>query len=221
MVPIKFRFYNDFFIKFKLLIFFDLLINLIINIKGNNMNWNNPDADPGESEEEYEARKREESEAATGLMFMVVEGFIFVLKIAAIFGMFFYAGFLLSQKFWGEETDKFKIWSFSLLFTYLIFCIIYFFKGTIIGLQAKNRKLWILPWVICVLICCIIPALIVKSFVAGMFNLTERQGLLCIGLSWGAFILFSLYVYGIYQFKTPTVPKILHWSYALGLKVSL
>ena len=72
------------------------------------MNWNNPDADPGESEEEYEARKREESEAATGLMFMVVEGFIFVLKIAAIFGMFFYAGFLLSQKFWGVETDKFK-----------------------------------------------------------------------------------------------------------------
>jgi len=50
------------------------------------MNWNNPDADPGESEEEYEARKREESEAATGLMFIVVEGFIFVLKIAAIFG---------------------------------------------------------------------------------------------------------------------------------------
>ena len=93
LVPIKFRFYNDFFIKFKLLIFFDLLINLIINIKGNNMNWNNPDADPGESEEEYEARKREESEAATGLMFMVVEGFIFVLKIAAIFGMFFMPDF--------------------------------------------------------------------------------------------------------------------------------
>ena len=91
------------------------------------MNWNNPDTDPGESEDEYIARKREESDSATGLMFVVVGGFIFVLKIAAIFGMFFYAGFLLSQKFWGEETDKFKIWSFSLLFTYLIFCIIYVF----------------------------------------------------------------------------------------------
>lgn len=185
------------------------------------MNWNNPDADPGESEDEYIAKKREESDSATGLMFVVVGGIILALKIAAVFGMFFYAGFLLSQKFWGEETDKFKIWGISLLFTYLIFCIIYFLKGTIIGLQAKNRKLWILPWVICVLICCIIPALIVKSFVAGMFNLTERQSILCIGLSWGAFILFSLYVYGIYQFKKPTVPKILYWSYALGLKVSL
>ncbi|MBW4360517.1 hypothetical protein [Flavobacterium taihuense] len=185
------------------------------------MNYYNPDIDPDESEQEYEARKNEESKSAIELMFGIVEVLIFFLKIAAIFGMFFYAGFLLSQKFWGEETDKFKIWSLSLFFTYLIFCIIYFFKGTIIGLQAKNRKLWILPWVICVLICCIIPALIVKSFVAGMFNLTERQSILCIGLSWGAFILFSLYVYGIYQFKTPTVPKILYWSYALGLKVSL
>lgn len=185
------------------------------------MNWNNPDIDPGESEEEYETRKNEESGTAIGLMFVVAEGFIFVLKIAVIFGMFFYAGFLLSRKFLGEETDKFKIWGLSLLFTYLIFCIIYFFKGTIIGLQAKNRKLWILPWVICVLICCIIPAFIVKSFIAIMFNPIERQSILCIGLSWGAFILFSIYVYGIYQFKTPTVPKFLYWSYALGLKVSM
>ncbi len=81
------------------------------------MNWNDPDAYPGESEDEYIARKREESDAATGLMFVFVEGFIFILKIAAIFGMFFYAAFLLSQKFGGEETDKFKIWGFSLLFT--------------------------------------------------------------------------------------------------------
>lgn len=185
------------------------------------MKYYNPDIDPSESEQEYEARKNEESKSSIGLMFGIAGVFIFVLKMAAIFGVFFYNGFLLSQKLWGEETNKFKIWGFSLLFTYLIFCIIYFFKGAIIGLQAKNRKLWILPWVICVLICCIIPAFIVKSFVAGMFNLKERQGILCIGLSWGAFLLFGLYVYDIYKFKTPTVPKILYWSYALGLKVSL
>lgn len=184
------------------------------------MNYYNPDIDPDESEQEYEARKNEESKSATGLMFGIVEVFSFVLKKAAIFGVFFYAGFLLSQKLWGEETNKFKIWGFSLLFTYLIFCIIYFFKGTIIGLRAKNLKLWILPWVICVLLCCIVPAFIVKSLVAGMFNLTERQGILCLGFSWGAFLLFSLYIYSIYQFKTAVAPKILYWSYAWGLKVS-
>ena len=75
------------------------------------MNWNNPDADPGESEEEYEARKREESEAATGLMFMVVEGFIFVLKIAAIFGMFFMPDFycLKSSGEWKPTNLKFGV----------------------------------------------------------------------------------------------------------------
>lgn len=184
------------------------------------MNWINPDADPGESEEDYIARKRGESQSATGLLFAVVKIFILFLKISVVFGVFIYAGYLLSQKLWGEETVNFKIWGFSIIFIYFIFCIIYFFKGTIIGLRAKNRKLWILPWAICVLLCCIVPAFIVKSLVTGMFNLTEQQDILCIGLSWSAFLFSGLYIYGIYQFKTPTAPKILYWSYALGLKVS-
>lgn len=53
-----------------------------------------------------------------------------------------------------------------------------------------------------------------------MFNPTGEHRMLCIGISWGAFILFSLHIYGIYQFKTPAAPKILYWSYAWELKVS-
>ena len=184
------------------------------------MNWNNPDAYPEESEEEYLARKRGESESATGLMFAVVKVFIFVLKAAAVFGVFLYAGFLLSQKLWKEDTDNFKIWGFSLLFTYLIFSIVYFLKGTIIGLRTRKRMLWMLPWSICVLLCCVAPAFIVKSLVAGMFSPTERESIWCIAFSWGAFVLFTLYIYGLYQFKTPTAPNVLRWSYALGLKIS-
>lgn len=184
------------------------------------MDWNNPDAVPGESEEEYNARKRGESQSAIGLMSVVLGICVFALRIAAIFGVFFYAGFLLSQRLWGTETDQLKIWGFSILFTYFIFCIIYFLKGTTIGLRARNRKLWIFPWTICVLLCCMIPAFIVKSLISGMFNPAERLGVLCIVVSWGAFVFFSLYTYGLYQFKTPTAPKILYWSYALGLKIS-
>ena len=185
------------------------------------MNYYNPDMDPGESEQEYEARKNEESKSATGLMFGIAGVFIFVLKMAAIFGMFFYAGFLLSQKLWEEETNNFKFWVFSLLFTYLLFCIIYFFKGTVIGLREKNRKLWIVPWAFCVLICCIIPAIVVKAVVSSMFDYGEQQGPFYLGLTWGAFICCSLYMYGIYQFKTHAAPRVLYWSYALGLRVSL
>lgn len=184
------------------------------------MDWNNPDAYPGETEEEYEIRKTGESQAATGLMSGIIKFLLFVLKVGAIFGVFVYAGFLLSLKLWGEGTDNVKIWGFSLLFAYLIFCIVYFLKGTVIGLRRKNRKLWVLPWAICVLLCCIAPAFIIKSVVAGMFSVTERDSIWCIGLSWGAFVLSALYIYSIYQFKTPTTPNILKWSYTLGLKIS-
>lgn len=184
------------------------------------MNWNNPDAYPGESEEEYNARKLEESQAADGLMSALVRLFVFFLGIAIVFGMFLYSGYFLSLKLLGEETDKSKIWGLAIFCTYLIFCIIYFLKGIVIGLRAKKNKLWILPWLICVLPCCFIPAFIVKSLVVAMFNVTARDDILCVGLSWAAFVLTLLYVYGIYQFKTPSAPRILYWSYALGLKVT-
>ena len=91
------------------------------------MNWNNPDAYPGETEQEYEIRKRGESQAATGLMSGIIKFFFSALQIAAIFQRVLLRRVLLSsQKLWGEETDNIKIWGFSLLFTYLIFCIVYF-----------------------------------------------------------------------------------------------
>ncbi|WP_163394743.1 hypothetical protein [Flavobacterium limi] len=182
---------------------------------------NYPDAFPGESETDYENRKMEESQAAMGLMFGIASLLFFALKMCAIFGIYFYAGFILSQNLLGEETRQTRILGLALLFTYVIFCIIYFFKGTVIGLRAKSRKLWILPWAFCVMICCIIPAIVVKAVVSSMFDYGEQQGAFYFGLTWGAFILCSLYMYGIYQFKTHAAPRILYWSYALGLRVSL
>ncbi|TYP97128.1 hypothetical protein BC792_10354 [Sphingobacterium allocomposti] len=49
------------------------------------MVWNNPDAYPGETEEEYEVRKTGESQAATGLMSGIIKFLLFVLKVGAIF----------------------------------------------------------------------------------------------------------------------------------------
>lgn len=187
------------------------------------MKSKHPDAYPWESEEEYQSRKQEEElqqrDSSTGVFEMFLTISILLLHIAAVFGVFIYAGYLLSLTLLGEETDKVKIWGFALLFTYLIFCIIYFLKGIIIGLRTRNLKLWILPWVICVLLCCIFPAYIIKSLVTGMFHVTKRQDIFCILISWGAFLLSLLYIYSIYQFKTPTAPRILYWSYVLGLKV--
>lgn len=183
------------------------------------MNSEYPDAYPGETDEEYIARTRKESKSATGLMFSLASLFLFFLKMAAIFGVFIYAGYLLSQKMLGEETDKFKIWGITLLFTYLIFCVIFFLKGIVIGLRDKNRKLWVLPWVICVFLCCIIPAFLIKSAFGIMFNPVQQQQAWYTVISWIVFILSLLYIYGIYQFKTPNSPCIFNWIFRLGIKV--
>lgn len=184
------------------------------------MDWNNPDAYPGESEEEYIARKEDEqkSESGSNIIYGVASLFFSFVKIVAVLGLFLFTAYFLSQKLFGSEADKLKIWGFTLLFTYLIFCIIFFLKGIIIALRAKRNKLWILPWGICVLLCCIIPAYMIKHFVTAMFPLAERESLLSMLLSWGAFALSALYTYGIYQFKIPTSPRIFHWVFKLGFK---
>lgn len=170
--------------------------------------------------EQREKEEKESSDSASGLLFMLVKFFFFGAKIAAAFGAFIYTGYLLSQKLLGEDSSKLKIWGSTILFTYLLFCFIFFLKGIIIGLRSKNRKLWILPWVVCIFLCCIVPAFLVQSAVSIMFNPAQQQQLWYTAISWGVFLLSLFYIYGIYQFKTPNAPRVLYWSFSLGLKVS-
>ncbi|RKT01772.1 hypothetical protein [Chryseobacterium defluvii] len=182
------------------------------------MAWNNPDAYPGESESEYELRKNKESESSIGLLFMILNFSFLILKIAALYGLFFYAGFLISENILGEGADKTELIIYTIIFTYFIFCIIYFLKGMNIALRAKKSKLWILPWTICIIVCCIVPAFLIKSLVPGLFSFHTRDRYYVIGLSWIAFFLFSLYTYSLYKFNLDIVPKIFSWSYYLGVK---
>lgn len=170
-------------------------------------------------EEEHEERKkrRQRQEAGPDSLFLLLQFVLFLLKCIAIFGLFVYAGYLLSQKVLGEEAEKFQLVCGSILFTYLIFCLIYFLKGIIIGLRSKNNILWILPWTICVLLSCVVPAWILKTLVTViLFNPIHQQENWQIGIGWGVFVLTLFYVYDIHQFKTPTAPRVLYWSFALG-----
>ncbi|REC76841.1 hypothetical protein DRF60_13240 [Chryseobacterium elymi] len=184
------------------------------------MQSNEPDSYYGESEEEYLARKREESNATGGLMAGLFALLLFCVKIFVIYGAFIYAGFLLARKFLGSESDKVKILGCTIVFTYLIFCVIYFFKGTIIGFRAKNRNIWILPWIVCILVCCLTPAFIVSGFVAALFSPAHYDNIWYKIISWGSFIISALCVYNIYAFKTPSAPIFLSWSYKLGVKLT-
>lgn len=182
------------------------------------MSWNNPDAHPGESESEYLDRKEAESRSTGNLIGVLVNICFILLKITAVLGLFIFATYFLSEKLLGKEADKFKVWGFTLLFTYLILCIIFFLKGIVIGLRTKGNKLWILPWGICVLLCCITPAYMIKHLVLSMFPLYERKNTWSLTVGWGAFIISTLYIYSLYQFKTPNSPRIFHWIFKLGFK---
>lgn len=74
------------------------------------MNWHNPDAYPGESEEEYIARKNGESQSATGLMFVVGKVFIFALKILLFSECFFILDFYFHKSCWEQKPTNLKSW---------------------------------------------------------------------------------------------------------------
>ena len=183
------------------------------------MNWYNPDAKPGETEEEYEARIEAERRSTDGLLITIMQLAFLIGKIASIFGIFIYAAYRLAIKTLPANSDNLKIWACTFLFTYLIFCIIYFIKGAIIGLRARERKLWIIPWIVCVVICCLLPAFIIKALVMAMFNFTVRQEWWCIAICWGTFIISSIYIHGIYQFTKPYSPQLVTWTCRLGIRI--
>ena len=184
------------------------------------MESHEPDSYPGESEEDYLARKRKEVEITGGLIANLFILALHCIRIIVIYGGFLYAGFFLTKKFLGTETDKAAILAYTLGFTYLILCVVYFLKGTIIGLRAKNRKLWILPWIICILATCIFPAFLVTASVATMFNSVNWDQTWFKIIRWVSFSVTVLIVYNIYAFKTPFAPRFFFWAYKWGVKLT-
>lgn len=183
------------------------------------MKWNYPgDADAGETYEEFIDRKKSE-QAGTDLM-MTIFGLAFrILKIFIIYGVFIYVSYTLSDGLFGKETDKWKLVAFTILFTYLILCIVFFIKGVAIGLKGKGKALWVLPWVICILLACTFPAIFTKFLVEDMFPPKERETTWAAVISWGTAILLGLYIYNAYKFHISAAPKFFVWSYALGVRL--
>lgn len=183
------------------------------------MKWNYPgDADAEETYEEYIARKKRE-QAGTDLM-MTIFGLAFrILRILVIYGVFIYVSYVLTKELFSEETDKWKLAAFTVLFTYLILCIVFFIKGIAMGLRWKGKGIWVLPWIICIMVTCAFPALFTKFLVEDMFHPKERGTTWSRVISWGAAILLGLYVYNAYKFHIPAAPKFLFWSYALGRRL--
>lgn len=186
------------------------------------------DAYPGETEQEYLIRKEEQaleeqrnynpSSDPLTWFFKLVK---FSFKVLLVLGVFIYVSYVLSTKVLAPESSKMKVWAFAIAFTYIMLSVIYFLKGIIVGLRARGRILWIVLWILCFITCCVVPAYMVKVLVQGFFPLTEHKETLAVCVSWFTFLVSLAYLNGIYQFTTDSAPRILFWSYAAGLKLSI
>ena len=161
----------------------------------------------------------EEYQGKTHIIGTLINLCLVLLWIAAITGVFIYIAYLLAIKFFDPETEKANVWVFTGLFTYLIYCVIYFFKGICIALRTRGTKWWILPWIICYAACCIVPAFMIYMVFAAMFDFDTHKELWYKVLSWAVFVISLHYLNTIYRFKTPGAPAFTYWSYNLGCRI--
>ncbi len=178
------------------------------------------DAEPGESEEQYHQRKRAESEAAVGLLMSLARLAYMSIRFGIIYCFFLYAAYQLVIFLWSREIGSWKIAGLTLVFTYLMLCIIYLLKGIMLGLRANKKGWWKVLWVLCVIITCVFPAVLAKTLVLSLFSFHNKQLVSVQLLAWAVGIFAGFYVYNIYQFLTPVVPRIFYWSFVSGVRLT-
>lgn len=93
---------------------------------------------------------------------------------------------------------------------YLAFAALYWLKGIVVALVQRGGRLWLLPLALCVGITCLLPALLVRSFVLHSFPSAGA------GWGWGLAVAFGLFAYRRYDFKQATAPVAARWSYRRG-----
>ena len=112
---------------------------------------------------------------------MTIFGLAFwILRILVIYGLFIYVSYVLAKELFGEETDKWKLAAFTILFTYLILCVVFFIKGIAMGLRWKRKWIWVLPWIICIVVTCAFSVLFTQFLVEDIFHPKES---ICISYS--------------------------------------
>lgn len=182
--------------------------------------WNYPhDAEPAETYYEYVERKKSE-EASTNLAVLVFKVMFKTIRAVFVYLPLLYIGYLITSKITLRKSiDDLQNIGLIILFSYFLFAIIYFLKGILIGLKQKRNLLWIALWLLCVAVACVIPALFMQTMVEGLIVPSKRMLTIYQILTWCAGLLFGIYVYTRYKFAIHCAPKIVYWSYSLGLKL--
>ncbi len=107
----------------------------------------------------------------------------------------------------------------TILFSYLIYCLIFFLKGIMLALKSNGRRYWMLLYVLCIGITCSLPFIFIYQMFASLSEKNPQSGQeLTI---WGFVIggVVSYLAYQKYKFLTDIAPRSVFWAYNAGFKV--
>lgn len=110
-----------------------------------------------------------------------------------------------------------------IVFTYLLYCLIYFFKGMIIALRTNRIFWWAVIWVVCMILTCGLQIIVTKFALEEILTprdrppYSEHYEL----WSWLGGIVMGGIIYKIYDFLADGAPRISAWAYRLGIRFAL
>lgn len=140
----------------------------------------------------------------------------FALKLITYLPLWF-VGYLITSKILEKKDDGLAWIGLVILFTLLIYQIIFFFKGVIIGLKNKGNLLWLPLFIICLSFTCLFPTwLVYINIQPYLHKISPNSGNV---LVWIVSIAFGIYAYSRYHFLTNIAPLTASVFYQLGLSV--
>ena len=128
-----------------------------------------------------------------------------------------FVGYMIVTNILGKGDSALGWIGLIALFTLLLYQIVFFIKGIIIGLMNEANFLWIPLFVVCISFTCIFPAWIVYNYIQPILQeLSPKSGG---GMSWIGAIAFGIYTYSRYHYLTNIAPVAALPSYQLGISI--
>jgi signal transduction histidine kinase len=123
-------------------------------------------------------------------------------------------GFALSSFLWGTGNQVLLLFLFTGIFALLLFGMIYFLKGLLIGCRNKKSLWWLPLWILCVGLTCIFPVWLAYDaiqFIAVRISATNT-GMVTKLLA----VILGIYIYSFYTFHKDKCPSIAISCYKIG-----
>jgi hypothetical protein len=148
------------------------------------------------------------------ILFSFVVVFKTILKII-VYSPLLFLSYLITKQILSAQTEKIIWLALMLIFAFVLYAVIYFFKGVLVALKFNHKSIWILLFICLVTTTCILAVWIIFNPLQDFINnyTSSNQQL----VTWLFALAFGLYVYSKYQFLTNIAPNIAFPYYQMGI----